>query len=343
MNHWARRLYVEGTGVLVIAGFLYMILSGVTTIEEKGWLTMLSLPHIPSSIQNLSTVFLSIFIEGIPFILLGVLISSVIQVSIQEETLFRWIPKNPLLAIPLTLTLGLVLPICECGIVPVARRLIQKGLPPYIPFTFLLAAPVINPITLMATYFAFGSQWDMVINRALLAGGIATVMGLLCYRLSNQGVLTINEECEGACTCHHGQEHARALDQRDRMSEALYHGIFELMNMGKYFIGGALLAATFQTYVGYSLIAEWSHQGWLPILLMMGLAFGLSLCSSADAFVAASFRGVMPTAPLLAFLVYGPIMDLKNLLMMLGSFRKRIVIFFFVGTTLLTLVSIHLS
>jgi uncharacterized protein len=112
--------------------------------------------------------------------------------------------------------------------------------------------------------------------------------------------------------------------------------------MGKYFILGAFLAASFQTFVGFSAIKSIGTNEWIAILLLMGIAFGLSICSSSDAFIAASFRNAIGTAPLFAFLIYGPIMDLKNLLMMMGSFRASVIWFFWGGTTILTILSVIL-
>jgi uncharacterized membrane protein YraQ (UPF0718 family) len=112
------------------------------------------------------------------------------------------------------------------------------------------------------------------------------------------------------------------------------------MNMTKYFILGAFLASVFQTFVGFAAMKSMASHEWIAIIVMMGLAFGLSICSSSDAFIAASFRNAMGTAPLFAFLVYGPMMDLKNVLMMAGSFRASVIWFFWGGTTLLTIVSV---
>jgi uncharacterized membrane protein YraQ (UPF0718 family) len=297
-----------------------------------------------SQLHSLSTIFLSIFLEGLPFILFGVFISSLIHEFVNENSLWRWVPKNPILSIPLAIVLGFAVPICECGIVPIARRLIEKKLPVYTAFTFLIAAPIVNPVTIFSTYIAFGNDWGITLTRVAMGAGIAVMMGLLFYVFFRKSqVLKADSSCcdDAHDHCdHEGHSHSHTKDWKQKVEHALHHSIFEFLNMGKYFILGAFLAACFQTYVGFSVIQSISTHEWIAVLLLMGIAFGLSICSSSDAFIAASFRNAVGTAPLFAFLVYGPVMDLKNLLMMMGSFRASVIWFFWGGTTVLTIVSV---
>ncbi|MFC4076304.1 permease [Salinithrix halophila] len=350
MVKWIREFSVELTGLLVLGGFLSLLFFGFETIQNFNGLEPTNLlPSASPILESWITLFLSIFIEGIPFILIGVLVSGLIQVYVKEEALWQFIPRRPWLSIPLATCMGLALPVCECGIVPVARRLIGKGLPPYIAFTFLLAAPVINPVTIFSTYLAFGNDWGMTVARVGSVAVIASLMGVAFLLWFSKDLLKEEKLAEKWNDDHsqqsphgvhsHGHDcgHSHESGTGNRIHHALYHGVFEFMNMGKYFITGALIAAGFQTFIGLGSIRDFAQNEWLAILLMMGLAFGLSLCSSADAFVAASFRSALGNVPLLAFLVYGPMMDLKNILMMTGSFKKRVVLFFFGGTTLLTL------
>jgi uncharacterized membrane protein YraQ (UPF0718 family) len=390
-----RSFYVEITGILILSAFFFLLTYGAHTLSSLLEWTRDWNKGLAPEIHSLSTIFISIFIEGLPFILLGVFVSSFVHVFVNEEMIYRWTPKNPLLAVPLATCFGLFLPICECGIVPVVRRLIQKGLPSYVAFTFLLAVPIVNPVTIVATYLAFGDQWNMVLARTLMGAGIAAAMGWIFYFFF-RNVPVLKEQADqtdiisknhfpgnqtrkqplhskhekdipsqvfsfqnkgfslkvhnhnnkphhhplshSGCSCddhHHGQE--------GRLMHTLTHAVFEFIDMGKYFVVGALIAACFQTFIGLSAVKNFvAGQAGIALLLMMGLAFGLSVCSSADAFIAASFRTAMGTMPTLGFLVYGPIMDLKNLLMMFGSFRRSIILVFFGGTTLLTAISLLL-
>lgn len=349
-----RSLYVEITGILVLCAFLYLLISGVSVLDMVTDWTRTWGTGLAPELQNMSTIFLSIFIEGLPFILMGVLISSLIHVYVNEEMIWRWVPKNPVLSIPMATFMGILLPICECGIVPVARRLVQKGLPSYVAFTFLLSAPIINPVTIASTYLAFGDSWEMVSLRLCMAAGIAAAMGFLFLLFFSKTNVIREQEKQVAEKEEHSDKHSHSHGQTcsdhdhdhshtgGKLSHSLYHAIFEFIDMGKYFVAGALIAAFFQTFIGMSAIKNFTENEGVAIIVMMALAFGLSICSSADAFVAASFRTAMGTGPLLGFLVYGPMMDLKNLLMMVGSFRLSVVLFFVGGTTMLTLLSLFI-
>lgn len=338
MVKWIREYRIEVTGLVVMATFLITMVYGIDILEQ--WRNQTEgLSAWSADLRNLSTLFLSIFFEGIPFILMGVFVSGIIHVFTGGDVIGRLIPKNRILAVFPAAFLGLLLPVCECGVIPVARRLIQKGLPSYVAFTFLLAVPVINPITIFSTYIAFGNQWEMVVQRTLVAAIIAVVMGLLCSFFLKGNVLK-DKESPSSCDCEDSRDHPHPAHTKGRLRHALYHSLFEFVDMGKYFVAGALLAASFQTFIGLAAIREFAQNEWLAVLVMMLLAFGMSLCSSADAFVAASFRTALSTPPLLAFLVFGPIMDLKNLLMMSAHFQTKVILFFVAGTTLLTLLSV---
>jgi uncharacterized membrane protein YraQ (UPF0718 family) len=297
-----------------------------------------------AKLQSLSTIFLSIFLEGLPFVLIGVLVSSLIHAFVDENTLWKWLPKSPFLSIPLASLFGLIMPICECGIVPIARRLVEKKLPSYVAFTFLLAAPIVNPVTIVSTYVAFGDDWGITFTRVAFGAVIAVVMGFFFWLFfRHRDVLRENQadhKEEDCCAHDHCTHETHKSSWKEKGSHALYHAIFEFINTAKYFILGALLAAIFQTFIGFSALKTWSANEWISILVLMGIAFGLSICSSSDAFIAASFRNAIGTAPLFAFLVYGPMMDLKNVLMMAGSFRPAVVWFFWGGTTVLTILSV---
>jgi uncharacterized membrane protein YraQ (UPF0718 family) len=352
-----RTYYIEITSIVVFFVFIYLLIFGNSYFYAfSGWLKENAIFSNPD-LQNISTIFLGIFIEGLPFILIGVFLSSLIHIFVKEEMIWRLVPKNPWISIPMSAFLGLLLPICECGIVPVARRLIEKGYPFYAAFTFLLAAPIVNPITIVSTYIAFGDQWDMVWLRLGLAIVIAVLMGFLLYLFfSKKDVLKQKKETDhqhvesnhdnqhdhhecNSPNCNHHHHHEK---EQGRLSHALYHAVFEFIDMSKYFVLGALIAAGFQTFVGISAIKEVAGEGWMGILLMMGLAFGLSVCSSADAFIAASFRSALSNGPIMSFLVYGPMMDIKNVLMLAGNFRRSVILFLFTGTTLLTALTIWL-
>ncbi|ADI26700.1 permease [Geobacillus sp. C56-T3] len=264
---------------------------------------------------QLNTIFISILIESLPFVVLGVFVSGVIQMFVSEETVQRWVPKNRGLAIVYAALVGVLFPSCECSIVPITRRLVAKGVPLYAAVPFMLTAPVINPVVLFSTYIAFGSSWTMVLCRALFACAVAVAVG---------AVMAIRHE--GSELRHERREMPMMpRTWKEKIVGTLRHTIDEFFATGKYLIIGAFIASAMQTYVKTSALVSIGNGKVEASLVMMALAFVLSLCSEADAFIASSFQSTFPFHALAAFLVYGPMLDVKNTLMLFQSFRARFV------------------
>jgi uncharacterized protein len=265
---------------------------------------------------QMNTIFISILIEALPFILLGVLISGIIQIFVTEEMMARIIPKNKILAVFSAAFIGALFPACECGIVPITRRLMAKGVPLYAAIPFMLTGPVINPIVLFSTYIAFGNNWDMVVYR----GGIALLVALIVG-----GLLSI--QFKDSQLKNDVADHVHRKSLKGKFIGMLKHSIDELFSVGKFLILGAFVAAFIQTTVKTSTLLDIGQGPLSSNLVMMGLAYVLSLCSEADAFVAASFRSTFSTGSLVAFLVFGPMLDIKNTLMLLGTFKAKFVLY----------------
>jgi uncharacterized membrane protein YraQ (UPF0718 family) len=265
---------------------------------------------------QMNTIFISILIEALPFILLGVLISGIIQIFVTEEMMARIIPKNKIFAVFSAAFIGAIFPACECGIVPITRRLMAKGVPLYAAIPFMLTGPVINPIVLFSTYIAFGNNWDMVLYR----GGIALLVALIVG-----GLLSI--QFKDSQLKNDVADHVHRKSLKGKFIGMLKHSIDELFSVGKFLILGAFVAALIQTTVKTSTLLDIGQGPLSSNLVMMGLAYVLSLCSEADAFVAASFRSTFSTGSLVAFLVFGPMLDIKNTLMLLGTFKSKFVLY----------------
>lgn len=278
---------------------------------------------------QMNTVFISILIEALPFVLIGVLIAGVIQMFVTEEMVARIMPKNKAAAILFATFIGAVFPACECGIVPITRKLIAKGVPVFAAIPFMLTGPIINPIVLFSTFVAFGNQWNVMIFRGSLAIFVAIVVGfILAVQFKNAKVLK-NES--GAISRSPGSIEAAAtvsapsLSFYNRLKGTFVHAVEEFFSVGKYLVVGALIAASMQTYVKTSTLLEIGQGEVSSSLVMMGIAFVLSLCSEADAFIASSFQSTFTIGSIVAFLVYGPMLDVKNVLMMLAAFKKKLV------------------
>ncbi|WP_167407843.1 permease [Bacillus subtilis] len=270
-----------------------------------------------SSFLQLNSIFISILIEAIPFILIGVILSGIIQMFVSEEMIARIMPKNRFLAVLFGALAGVLFPACECGIIPVTRRLLLKGVPLHAGVAFMLTAPIINPIVLFSTYIAFGNRWSVVFYRGGLALAVSLIIGvILSYQFKDNQLLKPDEPG------HHHHHHGTLLQ---KLGGTLRHAIDEFFSVGKYLIIGAFIAAAMQTYVKTSTLLAIGQNDVSSSLVMMGLAFVLSLCSEVDAFIASSFSSTFSLGSLIAFLVFGAMVDIKNLLMMLAAFKKRFV------------------
>lgn len=242
-------------------------------------------------------VFASIAIEAVPFVLLGAAVSAAMAVYVPERVFARVARLPPRLQVPALALGGVAFPVCECGSVPVGRRLIERGVHPAAGLAFMLAAPILNPIVLVSTWVAYGggaTGAKMVAGRAVL--GLATAV-LAGFALGGRVTLRPRGSEDGH-------------DHGDRRGAYAEHLADDFLLMGRYLVLGAALAAALQTFVPQDVTAGVADTFLLGTLALMGLAFMLSLCSEADAFVATSFVGFGLPAQL-AFLVFGPIADTK--------------------------------
>ncbi|REB04711.1 permease [Sporosarcina sp. BI001-red] len=277
-----------------------------------------------------NTIFISILIEALPFILLAVIISALIQLWVTDEMLAKLIPKNRFLSVLTATSLGAVFPACECGIIPVTQRLMAKGVPLHAAVAFMLTGPVINPVVLFSTYVAFGNSWKMVFLRGGLSFAVALVVGLI-----------LSYQFKGVSQLKHTLQSRKMPENsttKNKVLGTVKHMIDEFFSVGKYLVAGALIAALMQTYLKTSVFTSIGNGDASASLVMMALAFILSLCSSADAFVAASFRSTFSTGALIAFLVFGAKFDIKNTMMMLGVFKTKFVFYLFIYTAALVFI-----
>lgn len=275
------------------------------------------------SFLQLNTIFVSILIESMPFVLIGVFISGIIQMFVTEEMVKKWVPKNHVLAVLYSAFIGALFPACECGIVPITRRLVAKGVPLHAAVPFMLTGPIINPVVLFATYIAFGSNLKMLLYRSIFAVIVAVVIGLILSIQYKDDELRKKEIVHTAPV--------RSL--KEKWIGTLEHTVDEFFSSGKYLIIGAFIASAMQTYIKTSTLLAIGQGKVTATLVMMALAFVLSLCSEADAFIASSFQNTFSFGALTAFLVFGPMLDIKNTLMLFQSFKTRFVLVLIVYIT----------
>lgn len=267
-----------------------------------------------AALSTAGTVFSGIFVQALPFLALGVVLSALIAVFVTADRLSRWLPSRPSAAVLAAAAGGAALPGCECGSVPVARRLFGQGAVGAAALTFMLAAPAINPVVVVSTVVAFPGQPQMVFARVGASLITAIVMGLAWSRWGRAEWIT--------------RRLPRAIDgggsRWQTFTEAARH---DFIQASSYLVIGAAAAAALHVIVPDWLMAHLAGQLLLGVLVMAVLAVVLSLCSEADAFVAASLT-MVPLVPRLVFLVVGPAIDVKLFAMQSGMFGRAFAIRF---------------
>ncbi|MFC0558209.1 permease [Halalkalibacter alkalisediminis] len=320
-------------GFILLLFFLVLFFNIESFKNERAGFT------VPDSWLNVNTIFLGIVIEAVPFILLGVFVSALIQIYVKEDFIQRFLPKNAYAALLPAAILGAIFPICECAIVPIVRRLIKKGMPLHVGVVFLVAAPILNPVVAASTFFAFRTDLTVLYARMGLAFVLSILIGGVLYLVfKNRDQLKwTKEELVGRQVVLETNTQPRKMN---RLKQTLYHAADEFFLMGKFLILGAFIAALFQTFLDRSLLQAIGSNEWSSTAVMMAFAFLLSLCSEADAFVAASFGSTFTTGSLIAFLVYGPMLDLKNTIMLFAFFKARFVLVFMAVVTAVVFIAV---
>ncbi|ADU62029.1 MAG: permease [Pseudodesulfovibrio sp.] len=290
------------------------------------------------SLVLMATAATAIVLEAAPFLLLGSLIGSLIEVLVPERTLLRVIPRSGVGQVATGIFAGMLLPTCECGIVPVVRRLLLKNVPPRVAIPYMMAAPVVNPVVLGSTLFAFQGDLTVVGLRVLLVIIPAAALG---FALGNAGPRSVlrqrpidlkrfgeaeaelvashdAHEWGGGCGCDHGAQGAGG-----KARAVLFHTAAEFISMGRFLVFGAVVAAGFKAFLPPSVLGLFADNPLLAVGGLMLLAIALSICSEADAFVAASFAS-FPVSAKVAFMAIGPMVDLKLIPLFLTVFNRRV-------------------
>lgn len=278
---------------------------------------------IPAPAQDWITIFLGILVEATPFLLLGVVVSALVHVFVSEDRLLRLVPRNPVLSLVPALLIGMMMPVCECGNVAVARRFLAKGVPSSTCVAFLLAAPVLNPVALFATATAFRYDPSMVWLRGGLAFLVASIVGLVVgYWGRGEDILASGLGRDRGD--HHHHDHGSGLV--GKLHQAAQQAGSEFLTMMQVLVVGASIASATQVLIPRADITGIGSGIVLSIIAMMSLAFVLSICSTVDAFFALSYSSIFPPPALLAFLVFGPMISMKSVGMMLTAFKPRVVL-----------------
>ena len=302
--------------------------------------------------RDIAIYFTTIMLEAIPFLLLGALISAIIEEFVSEERISKMIPKNRVLGSLAGIFLGLFIPACDCAVIPIAMRLKKKKVPTNVIVSFMLASPIISPVVLLSTFFAFGETEKMLlfgfempklfVYRTIFGVVVALVVGIILDIICKDAVLkeeiyehhhhhhhhdhehihTCNHHHEG-CSCSHHEKETGPIGRVRNIINIMYG---DFMGIISYMAVGALLAATMQILLPISNIGGIVQNKYISTFIMMLLAFALSLCSTSDAFIARTFMNSLSKNSILAFILLGPMIDIKNTILLNKSFNKKFVI-----------------
>ena len=288
---------------------------------------------------NFSYSFLSVLLEGVPFLLLGSIISGVVDVFVSTERMQKLMPKNGAAAICISGLLGLIFPMCECGSVIVIRRFIKKGLPLSAAVTYMLAAPIVSPIVAVSTFAAFKGQNPIVMTSLRLSLGylVAIAIGFAVHRIPASALLNpallaapVARRRAGLSISAPPVEQPEftaivaAASTPKKLLLAVQSATSDFLEVAFFFVIGTAVASVFNTAVKQTIILPLATNPPLAIASLMGLAIILSVCSTTDAFIAASFKA-FPFAAKLGFLLFGPVFDLKLMWLYGLLFKRRFV------------------
>ncbi|PWJ50556.1 hypothetical protein SAMN05216529_104278 [Faecalicatena contorta] len=299
--------------IILLAGVLFFFM--LPFLEQRG---------IP--VNAVLTMFMGVFLQGVPFLLLGVLLSAAIQIFVPKEWIEKVFPKSPVLGMAAGLAAGFFLPVCDCASIPVFKSLLKKGVALPAAVCFMTASPIVNPVVLISTYYAFNNDIRAVFYRTGLGLICSFLIGLSFLIKKPADFLKEGTETFSYCTCGCYEESETGKGIWGKSQLFLRHAQLEFYDVGKYLLIGIFISSLFQTanLAGLKNLGNSS----MPIALfaMILLSFLLSLCSSSDAVVARSLSGTFSFVPMLGFLVFGPMMDIKNVMMLKGYFKGKFVL-----------------
>ncbi|MCY7413296.1 MAG: permease [Salinibacterium sp.] len=302
-----RRIVWLSIGVLGVAGLLF----ARTIIEGTGG------ANLPLQVQDILTLSISVIIESLPFVVLGIVLSIVVQVWLPDGFLMRYLPSTPVLRRFCISLFGIALPVCECGNVPLARGLIIKGFTVPESMTFLVAAPIINPITIVTTHLAFGFDDGILVARILGGLAIANVVGWL-FSLSAKPEALLTDRFAAECRRPLDHEHPQS-----RQSKSVDIFVRETSFIMPALFIGSLVAGAIQVAVPREVLVSLGSNPLWSVLAMMVLAFVIAVCASVDAFFILPFASTFLPGSIVTFLLFGPIIDIKMLAIMRTTFTTR--------------------
>jgi uncharacterized membrane protein YraQ (UPF0718 family) len=273
--------------------------------------------QLGNAVQDFVTLSVSVVIESLPFVFLGIALAVVVQVWIPPRVLFRILPRHPVPRRAVLSLLGVLLPVCECGNVPLSRGLIMRGLTVPEAMTFLVAAPIVNPVTIITTYQAFGFDDGILVARVLGGFAIANLVGWLFARHPRPDAL-LTRSFSAACARGAHDDH-----QHGRWRTSIETFAAETTAMLPALLVGAAIAGGIQVAVSRDVLVTLGSNPVLSVFVLMLLAFVIAVCSNVDAFFVLALGSTFLPGAIVAFLLFGPVIDVKMLALLRTTFTAR--------------------
>lgn len=315
----------------VYSGALISLLAALVLLGVD---TAISQVFLPNRLQDFITLSLSIFVEAFPFLVLGSLLAAIVNTYVSIHTINKLLPNTGFFRRATLSLLGFIFPVCECGNVPLSRSLMIQGLKPSESATFLLAAPVLNPVTIWSTWAAFSYDQSIVISRIAATFAIANIIGyVLSLKSNEQDFLTddFNALCQISKKKNKTSKHNIA-----KLSSNFTHEAFVMMRMLAF---GAVVAGGIQSFIPRDLLVSIGSNVILSIVAMLLLAFVVSICANVDAFFALSFANTFTAGSIVSFLVFGPMIDIKMLALLKTTFKNNLLITMSILSFLLSMIA----
>ncbi|MBE6047664.1 MAG: permease [Clostridium sp.] len=319
LNYYNEKLSLNGylkafiTIILIISLFIFIVYLNFTQKISDAYIIF----------SNFKVNFISIILEAFPFILIGSFISSAIQICVPDKWIYKIFNKNKILSSFSASLLGIAFPICDCGTIPLALGFLNKGIPLNAVIAFMLAAPIMNPISILATYYAFQNDIRIVFYRVFLGILIAVICSLILGRYKKEEV--INNYIEN-CNCELCNGTYKDASIIKKINGIFINTADEFFKVSKFLIVGAIFTSLFQLLHSNDLLSIIPENKFCYLAFMMIIAFLLSICSTSDAFIAKGFTCIVPLNSIIGFLVAGPMIDIKNTIMFTAYFKKSFIL-----------------
>lgn len=311
-------------------------------------------------IKDIAIYFTTIMLEAIPFLLLGAILSAIIEEFVSEEQMAKIIPKNRVLGSLVGIFMGLFIPACDCAVIPVAMRLRKKKIPTNVIVSFMIASPIINPVVLFATYYAFLTTEKinilgimmpkLFVYRTVLGVALALVIGIILELILKEDIakeehihkctcdscnekkksftisnLNIHKEHNITCSCGHDHGKREAHTIKEHIVNIINVTATDFLGILSYMCAGAFIASTMHVLIPYDTIQMVANNRYISTIFMMIFAYLISLCSTSDSFIAKTFAGTLSNNAILAFILLGPMIDVKNTIVLKKEFNKKFV------------------